>query len=101
MTLFMFWMTGTSMSIWTIMISMAFVLNPLKQIFGVNTAFTPFEHKSINLLMPKLTFMFFNSVVLAAALYKFSVMGIIPVAPYDWVGLISSKMPIEHSQVVS
>jgi len=27
-------------------------------------------------------------------------MGIIPVAPIDWVGLISSSIPIEHSQVV-
>jgi hypothetical protein len=44
--------------------------------------------------------MFFNLVILGAALYKFSVMGIIPVAPYDWVGLISSRVPIEHSQVV-
>jgi hypothetical protein len=35
-TLFMFWMTGTSMSIWTIMISISFVLNPLKQLFMVN-----------------------------------------------------------------
>jgi len=119
MTLFMFWMTGTSMSVWTIMISMAFVLNPIKQIFMVNQgrppvtetiAFIPFENKGINLLMPKLTFMFFNSVILLAALYKFSgkhpsvltrlVMGIIPVAPYDWVGLINSKVPVEHSQVV-
>jgi len=24
-------------------------------------------------------------------------MGIIPVAPYDWVGLINSKTPMEHS----
>ncbi len=28
-------------------------------------------------------------------------MGIIPVAPYDWVGLISSRVPIEHAQVVA
>ena len=83
-------------------------------------AFVPFEHKQLNLLLPKLTFVFFNAVMLAAALYKFSseyiliriihqfnlifndniVMGIIPVAPIDWNGLISSKVPIEHSQVV-
>ncbi len=50
--------------------------------------------------MPKLTFIFFNGLILAAAVYKFSIMGIIPVAPYDWVGLINSKTPIEHSQVV-
>ena len=50
--------------------------------------------------MPKLTFVFFNAVILAAAIYKFSVMGIIPIAPYDWVGLINSKVPLEHNQVV-
>ena len=69
-------------------------------------AFAPFEKKQINLLLPKLTYIFFNAVILAAALYKFSgkknflnaiVMGIIPVAPFDWVGLISSKVPMEHS----
>jgi hypothetical protein len=112
-------MTGTGLSIWTIMITCAFVMNPLKSIFGVNqgkidiflcftVAFVPFENKQINLLLPKLTYIFFNAVMLAGALYKFSstyisilyitiVMGIIPVAPIDWVGLISSKVPIEHS----
>ncbi|CDW82357.1 UNKNOWN [Stylonychia lemnae] len=99
-TLFMFYMTGTGLSIWTIMITCAFVMNPLKSIFGVNQAFVPFENKQINLLLPKLTYVFFNAVMLAGALYKFSIMGIIPVAPIDWVGLISSKVPIEHSQVV-
>lgn len=111
----MFWMTGSSMSIWTIMICVAFLLNPLKSIFTVNqgtctffrislryscsidVAFTQFENKSINLLMPKLTYIFCNAIILAAAIYKFSVMGIIPVAPYDWVGLIESKVPREHS----
>jgi hypothetical protein len=47
--------------------------------------------------MPKLTYIFCNAIILAAAIYKFSVMGIIPVAPYDWVGLIESKVPREHS----
>lgn len=96
----MFWMTGTSMSIWTIMITIAFVMSPVKAIFGVNQAFIPFEHKGVNLLLPKLIYLLLNFVILGAALYKFSIMGIIPVAPYDWVGLISSKVPIEHSQVV-
>jgi hypothetical protein len=36
MTLFMLWMTGTSMSVWTIMLTIAFVVNPIKQIFMVN-----------------------------------------------------------------
>jgi hypothetical protein len=60
-------------------------------------------------LLPKLVYILFNAVILGAAIYKFSgkleryllminiVMGIIPVAPYDWVGLISTKVPMEHS----
>mmetsp|Transcript_35751 Transcript_35751/g.34787 ORF Transcript_35751/g.34787 Transcript_35751/m.34787 type:complete len:94 (+) Transcript_35751:219-500(+) len=93
----MFWMTGTSMSIWTIMITVAFVMNPLKSIFTVNSAFTQFEHKNISLLVPKIIYILCNSITLGAALYKFSVMGIIPVAPFDWVGLFDPKTPLEHS----
>lgn len=82
MTLFMFYMTGTGLSIWTIMITIAMVTTPITSLFKVNTgnylfsmtrlAFAPFEHKQVNLLLPKLTYMFFNAVILAAALYKFS-----------------------------
>lgn len=36
MTLFMFWMTGSGLSIWTIMITVAMVMSPIKQIFTVN-----------------------------------------------------------------
>jgi len=32
----MFYMTGTGLSIWTIMITCAFVMNPVKAIFAVN-----------------------------------------------------------------
>lgn len=35
-------------------------------------AFVPFENQGISLLLPKLTYMFFNSLILAAALYKFA-----------------------------
>ena len=31
-----------------------------------------FDNKGINLLLPKLTFIFYNAIILAAALYKFS-----------------------------
>jgi hypothetical protein len=80
----MFWMTGTSMSIWTIMITVAFVLNPVKAIFSVNQgknslndqfrmiAFVPFENKGVSLLLPKLTFASINLIIFAMALYKFS-----------------------------
>mmetsp|Transcript_46925 Transcript_46925/g.34356 ORF Transcript_46925/g.34356 Transcript_46925/m.34356 type:complete len:103 (+) Transcript_46925:197-505(+) len=101
MTLFMFWMTGNSMSIWTIMITVAFVMNPIKSIFTVNSAFVQFENKNINLFLPKIVFILLNSVTLGAAIYKFSVMGIIPVLPIDWVGIFNPKTPFEHSQVIA
>jgi len=36
MTLFMFYMIGNSLSIWTIMMTVAFVFNPIKSLFTVN-----------------------------------------------------------------
>ena len=35
-------------------------------------AFVPYEHKGFSLLLPKATFIFFNALILAAAIYKFS-----------------------------
>ncbi len=52
-----------------------------------------FEHKDINLLLPKLTYIAINFVLLGIALYKFSVMGVIPVSPNDWSGIISTRVP--------
>ena len=49
----------------------------------------------MNLLLPKLLYCGIQLVLLCLALYKFSVMGVIPVTPNDWAGIISKRVPIE------
>ena len=92
--MFMFYMSGSAVSIFTIMITMQFIMNPIKAIGSVNQTFTPYEHKDINLLLPKLAYIAVNLVLFAMAIYKFSVLGVIPVTPADWSGIISTRVPI-------
>ena len=97
MLLFVFWMTGSSLSIYKIMFSVSMVNGPFAAIFNVNKAFEPFEFKGLNLLMPKLIYLGCNCVSIGVAVYKFSNMGIIPVQPSDWAGLFHDKVTVEVS----
>ena len=101
MMLFIFWMTGSGLSIYTIMFTMSLAMGPFKAFLNVNQAFEQFENAGVNLLLPKLAYMACNCVTMALALYKFGNMGIIPVQPADWAGLFASRVPVEQSQVLS
>mmetsp|Transcript_21303 Transcript_21303/g.24495 ORF Transcript_21303/g.24495 Transcript_21303/m.24495 type:complete len:166 (-) Transcript_21303:36-533(-) len=92
MTLFMFWMTGNSISIWTLMITISFLISPFKQIFSVNQAFIAFEGK-IPLFLQKVCFASLHLFILGVAVYKFSAMGIIPDKAIDWMALIEQTKP--------
>ena len=100
MFLFIFWMTGTSLSIYTIMFTIQFATAPFKAIFNAQQAFEPYEHKGLSLVLPKLLYIACNCVTIGLAAYKFSNMGIIPVQPADWAGLFSPRVVIENSQVI-
>jgi hypothetical protein len=97
MFLFMFWMTGSYLSIYTIMFTVQMVSGPFSAMTSVNKAFEPFEFKGLNLMLPKLLYIGCNFVSIGFALYKFSSMGIIPVQPADWAGLFHDKVTIEVS----
>ena len=96
-TMFMFWISGSSVSIFTIMITMQFMTSPIFAISGVNQQFAQFEHKDINLMLPKLAFIGLNLVLFGMAVYKFTVIGVIPVKPFDWSGIVSPRVPWEYS----
>ena len=95
MMLFFFYMMGNGISIYTIMFSLQFAIGPFKQLFSVNEVFSQFEHKDLNLLMPKLMFIAANALCIGVGLYKFSSMGIIPVQPADWAGLYKPNYAYE------
>ena len=97
MMMFMMWMTGTNLSIYTIMFTMQFAMSPFKAIFNANQAFEQFEFKGLSLTLPKLMYIGCNLVTVSLAAYKFSKMGIIPVLCADWAGLFTSRLPMESS----
>ena len=82
------------------MFTMNFAMSPFKALFNINQAFEQFEHKDLNLLMPKLTYAAANLAVLGVAVYKFSNMGIMPVQPADWSGLFVPRTAVESNQVL-
>ena len=100
MFMFMMWMTGSSLSIYTIMFTMQFAMSPFKAIFNVNQAFEQFDTKGIQLKLPKLIYIGCNLITVSLAAYKFSKMGIIPVLCADWAGLFTPRLPLESSQVI-
>ena len=100
MFLFIMWMTGSSLSIYTIMFTMSFATKPFTSIMQVQKAFKPFKHANLSLILPKLIYIVSNMAVCALAIYKFSNMGIVPVQPADWAGLLSPKTAMESNAVV-
>ena len=100
MFLFIMWMTGSSLSIYTIMFTVSFATKPFSSILSVEKSFKMFRHKDLNLILPKLAFIAANMIIICMAAYKFSNLGIIPVQPADWAGLLSPRTPIESNVVI-
>ena len=88
----MFWFSGSGVSIFTLMITIQFLTSPLKAISNINEMFKAYEHKDVNLILPKLMYAGFNIGLFGFAVYKFASMGCLPVTPHDWIGVISSRV---------
>ena len=82
------------------MITMQMIMSPIKQISGINQQFAQFEHPEVNLMLPKLAYFAINLFLLGISLYKFSVMGVIPVTPVDWSGIITPRVSLQHNQLL-
>lgn len=104
----MAWMSGNSVNIFSIMITIYSFINPFRAIMGVGggislhlssftkQVFAPYEDPALNLLPQKLTFIAINMVVLIIAVYKGYVLGILPTAS-DWL----ASLPVKEVFVVS
>ena len=95
----MFYMYGSGVSLFSIMFTVHFITGPIKAIGAMNQSFEQFKHKDINLLLPKLLYFGVQFALLCLAIYKFSVMGVIPVTTNDWAAIISKRTSLQHNQV--
>lgn len=97
-TAFMLWMSGSSIQIFSIMMTGMALINPLKAIASTNQQFARFSNEEgIDLKLPKLIFISLQILSLAMALYKCSTMGLLPITSADWTGYIPAKEYLEHS----
>ena len=119
MNLFIMYMSGSSISIFPIMMvvmmmfryaldMMAFcrdlnlhILRPLKTLFSVKQAFKGFETGAnglgVNILGQKLVFILGNLANVALAMYKCHTMGLLPTHASDWLAFAD---PLQRAEVV-
>ena len=99
-TAFMLWMSGSSIQIFSIMMTGMALINPLKAIFGVNEFFSVLaKEEGVDIHLPKLIYLSLQLLSLGLALYKCSTMGLLPLTSADWTSFIPSKLIDEHSAI--
>jgi len=97
MTALMLWMSGSSVQIFSIMITILSIFNPVKAIMSINAAFVKFEDSKTSFILPKLLYIFFNVFSLSMAVYKCWSLGLLPTTPSDWLSFYTVKEAIEFS----
>ena len=122
MNLFIMYMSGSSISIFPIMMVVmmmfrytlthtrnfsilhmfkSFLLRPLKTLFSVKQAFKGFETGAnglgVNILGQKLVFILGNLANVALAMYKCHTMGLLPTHASDWLAFAD---PLQRAEVV-
>jgi Protein of unknown function (DUF1077). len=96
-TFLMLFMSGSGLNIFSIIITCMAMWNPIKAFVTTGSVFAPYEGEGVSLLMPKFKYLALNTVVMMAGLYKFSIMGLLPVNAEDWISLVPISHPIEIS----
>lgn len=99
-TAFMLWMSGSSIQIFSIMMTGMALINPIKALAQLNGTFSRFEGDGgVDTKIPKLIFIGMQVLSLAVALYKCSSMGLLPTTSADWLSNIPVNIFPESSVV--
>ena len=88
MTVFMLWMSGNDIHIFSIMMTGMAIYQPFNSLIGTNTAFKMFENdKTIasDVFRGKLVYAACCCVALLVGLVKLSWMGLLPTSASDWM----------------
>lgn len=97
-TAFMLWMSGSSIQIFSIMMTAMALINPLKALAAISEPFKQFEkEEGVDLKIPKLIFASLQLLSLGVALYKCSTMGLLPLTAADWIDYLPAVEYVEKS----
>ncbi|KAJ2717200.1 hypothetical protein H4R19_000144 [Coemansia spiralis] len=101
MQAFMAWMSGTGVSIFSILITGMILMSPLRAIVGVQQTFAGIERGAksarLDLTMQKAVFVAINLAGILFGVYRLSIMGLLPTTSSDWLAFIPPKTYTEHS----
>ncbi|KAI9013267.1 hypothetical protein BC832DRAFT_590220 [Gaertneriomyces semiglobifer] len=111
---FMLWMSGNSIQIFSVLITVMLLWNSLKAIMNVNSVFERFSSKEQGvarpqglaalmelskdpLLYPKVIYVILQCGCLALGVWKCGAMGLLPTATSDWLAFMEPKKILEHA----
>ncbi len=98
-TAFMLWMSGSSIQIFSLMMTGMALVNPINAIANVGATFAKYEGEGVDLKFPKLIFLSLQVVALAVGVYKCSSMGLLPLTSADWTHYITEYVGAEHAGI--
>ena len=88
MMLFMMYMIGNDLTIFTILFLFNFLSAPVKGLLNIGNVYLPYENKGISLIYYKFIYLAIQSVMMVIAGYKLSKMGLLPTSAGDWLDII-------------
>lgn len=94
MNLFMMWMSGNSVQIFSIMITGMMIFNAIKAVSNVPTVFEKFQGGSdgaASFLPQKVAYLVVQMVIVGLALWKCQSMGLLPTSHSDWLSFLPMK----------
>ncbi|KAF1797841.1 hypothetical protein FB192DRAFT_1164223 [Mucor lusitanicus] len=109
MNAIMIYMSGTSLQIFTVMVTAMLFFNPVKAIMTTQQTFSRFESDTtpststgkaqpkVDLTMPKLAFIGLHIVTILLGVYKVNAMGLLPNTASDWLAFIKPKEILEYA----
>ena len=84
---------GRNLSLFTIFIYGFYAYNAFSAVLNVNSAFKMLENPENSLLMHKIGYVLLSLVSFFIIMYKIYGMGLIPLNPADWAGLLDINIP--------
>lgn len=94
MNMFMAWMSGSSIGIFSIMVMGYMLYGPLQTIANIGATFKAYEDDGVSLALPKLVFVALNLGVVAVGLYKAHSLGLLQITDSDWAIYLPVKTPL-------
>jgi Protein of unknown function (DUF1077) len=88
MTLFMMYMSGSGMNIFTLLITFQFIKQPVGSLMQVEQAFSQFKGRGIILLPYKLVYLGIHLFIFTIGLYKLYTIGLLPLNSADWIDMV-------------